>query len=87
MPSRPQHLLARRGPARALRPLVCVMALSLGLVLGGCANLNGIETPDTNSAELAQAGWWRDFHDPLLTELIARAMQANPNILSAQAGP
>ncbi|MGB4359133.1 MAG: efflux transporter outer membrane subunit [Rhodoferax sp.] len=71
--------------ARALRPLACVVVLSLGLVLGGCASLNQDETPDTDSAELTQAGWWKDFRDPLLTELIARAMQANPNILSAQA--
>ena len=85
MPSRPKLPLPRRTAARALRPLACVMALSLGLLLGGCANLNGGETPDANSAELTQAGWWRDFHDPLLAELIAQAMRANPSILSAQA--
>lgn len=85
MPLRSHHPLLRTAPARALRPLACVMALALGLLLAGCANLNGAETPDANRAELAQASWWRDFKDPLLTELIARAMQANPSILSAQA--
>lgn len=85
MPSRPQHPLPHPALTRALRPLACVVAMSLGLVLGGCASLNPDETLDSTSAELTQAGWWKDFSDPLLTELIARAMQANPNILSAQA--
>lgn len=85
MPPRPPHSLPHLALTRALRPLACVVAMSLGLVLGGCASLNPDETPDTNRAELTQAGWWKDFSDPLLTELIARAMQANPNILSAQA--
>lgn len=85
MPSRPQHPPPHPALARALRPLACVVVLSLGLVLGGCASLNQNETPDTDSAALTQAGWWKDFSDPLLSELIARAMQANPNILSAQA--
>ena len=85
MPPRAPHSLPHLALTRALRPLACVVALSLGLVLGGCVSLNPDETPDTNRAELTQAGWWKDFSDPLLTKLIARAMQANPNILSAQA--
>lgn len=87
MPLRPNHPMPRPIPVRALRPLACVMALSLSLslLLGGCANLNHDETPDAKGAELTQTTWWRDFHDPLLAELIERAMQANPSILSAQA--
>ena len=64
-----------------------VAALSLALLLGGCASLfNYEETPDPNANQaLSQATWWNDFHDPLLADLIARAMRANPTILSAQA--
>ena len=29
--------------------------------------------------------WWQQFNDPLLTALIARALQANPSVRSAQA--
>jgi NodT family efflux transporter outer membrane factor (OMF) lipoprotein len=62
------------------------MALALGLLLGGCANLNHDETPDANATPVStQAPWWHDFNDPLLAELIARAMQANPSILTSQA--
>lgn len=83
---RPKHPLPRPTPARRPSPLACVMALSLGLLLGGCANLNIDETPDANAFQgLTEATWWRDFHDPLLAELITRAMRANPSILSSQA--
>lgn len=63
------------------------MILSLGLLMGGCASLFQYEeTPDpTNNPALNQATWWNDFHDPLLADLITRAMQASPNILSAKA--
>lgn len=81
----PEHTLHRPVPARALQPLACVVALSLGLLLGGCANLNHEATADGKGEELTQTGWWRDFHDPLLTGLMTQAMQANPDILSAQA--
>lgn len=83
---RPKHPLSRPTPARRPTPLACIMALSLGLLLGGCANLNIEETPDANTFQgLTEATWWRDFHDPLLAELITRAMRANPTILSSQA--
>jgi len=63
------------------------VALSLSLLLGGCASLFQYdETPDPSAnPSLNQASWWSDFHDPLLAELINRAMKANPSILSAQA--
>jgi len=85
MLSRPKHPLPPPTPTRQWPPLACVAALSLGLLLGGCASLNPDETPEAQGAELTQATWWSDFHDPLLTELTTRAMQANPSILSAQA--
>jgi NodT family efflux transporter outer membrane factor (OMF) lipoprotein len=60
--------------------------LSVGLLLGGCASLNPVETTDTLATPtLTQATWWNDFHDPLLANLITQAMQANANIASAQA--
>jgi len=44
------------------------------------------ETPDPNANQaLSDATWWNDFHDPLLADLIVRAMRANPSILSSQA--
>ncbi len=63
------------------------MSVALGLLLGGCAtSLFPFDTPDDSQAQpYEQANWWRDFHDPMLAELITRAMQTNPNILSAQA--
>src|SRR5512133_2049413 len=83
---RPKHPMPRPIPARWPPQLACVMALALGLLLGGCANLNHDETPDANATPaFTQATWWQDFHDPLLADLIARAMQANPSILSSQA--
>lgn len=63
----------------------CVVTLSLGLLLAGCANLNPDRNPDTLPTPVTQASWWNDFQDPLLADLITRAMVANPNILSSQA--
>lgn len=63
----------------------CVLTLSLGLLLAGCANLNPDRNPDTLPTPVTQASWWNDFQDPLLADLITRAMVANPNILSSQA--
>lgn len=79
---KPQPDPAGKHPLRA-----GVAALSLALLLGGCANLfQHDETPDPNAnPALNRATWWNDFHDPMLADLIARAMRANPNIISAQA--
>ncbi len=63
----------------------CVLTLSLGLLLAGCTNLNPDRNPDTLPTPVTQASWWNDFQDPLLADLITRAMVANPNILSSQA--
>jgi len=41
-------------------------------------------TPQATGAE-ALASWWQRFDDPLLSELIARALQANTRIESAEA--
>ncbi len=63
-------------------------AVALSLLLSGCASWF---TPDTNPpsatppANTAPTAWWQDFYDPLLSDLIQQALQANPNISSAQA--
>ncbi|MEY4100465.1 MAG: hypothetical protein RL300_1636 [Pseudomonadota bacterium] len=72
-------------PMRKPLPWAWVATMSLGLLLGGCANLNREKSPDTVEQQLSQARWWNDFHDPLLADLIAQAMRANPSILSSQA--
>lgn len=61
------------------------MLLALGWLLSGCANLNRDASPETTATQVGRASWWDDFDDPLLAELIDRAMQANPGILSSQA--
>jgi NodT family efflux transporter outer membrane factor (OMF) lipoprotein len=38
-----------------------------------------------NAAGAAIADWWQHLGDPVLTDLVARAMQANPDLQSAQA--
>jgi outer membrane protein, multidrug efflux system len=40
-------------------------------------------SPPAAATPLAQ--WWQRFNDPLLTDLVARALQANTNIQTAQA--
>ncbi len=83
----PKHPKPQSDPAGRRPRLTCAMALSLSLMLGGCASLFQYdETPDPNANQaLSQATWWSDFHDPLLADLITRAMRASPNIASAQA--
>jgi outer membrane protein, multidrug efflux system len=84
---RPQLPKLKPHPAGVQLRLAGAVTLSLVLLLGGCANLFQYEeTPDpTNNPALSQATWWNDFHDPLLAELIIRAMQASPNILLSKA--
>ncbi|MCF8160130.1 MAG: efflux transporter outer membrane subunit [Polaromonas sp.] len=82
---RPIRPLLPSIPAHWLRPLACVMLLALGWLLSGCANLNRDASPETTATQVGRASWWDDFDDPLLAELIDRAMQANPGILSSQA--
>lgn len=82
---RPIRPLLPPIPAHWFRPLACVMVLALGWQLSGCANLNRDASPATTATQVGRASWWDDFDDPLLAELIDRAMQANPGILSSQA--
>ncbi|AMO21931.1 efflux transporter outer membrane subunit [Ramlibacter tataouinensis] len=77
------------------RPGVLVAALALA----GCADMAGIAPQSTlrtaESVGLAPgaaapafvpaAEWWRDFGDPQLDQLIAQALEGNPNLKIAQA--
>ena len=63
------------------------VAVTLCLLLTGCASLSqptAIESSQTQPS-VQQMRWWGDFHDPLLSQLIERALQANTSIRSAQA--
>lgn len=69
------------------RQLACITAASLGLLLSGCANLPQPAPTDTSQtqAPLQHTAWWGDFNDPLLSQLVELALQANTSIRSAQA--
>ncbi len=41
--------------------------------------------PTTPARQPVQAAWWQYFNDPLLTALIQEALQANPDLKTAQA--
>ena len=85
-------------PRRALSRLA-LGGLLLGL--GACAATpppapdSGIDLPATWSTDVssaarggmvtADAAWWSRFGDPLLSELVLRALQANPSVQAAQA--
>ena len=68
----------------------------LGLALTGCMVGPDYEKPDTvipdqwrmeykQSAELANTGWWSQFNDPVLDELILSALKNNREIRIAAA--
>jgi multidrug efflux system outer membrane protein len=67
--------------------LTGAVAVTVFLLLTGCASLSqptAIESSQTQPS-VQQMRWWGDFHDPLLSQLIERALQANTSIRSAQA--
>ncbi len=81
-------------------PAILRMALAAGtLLLGGCASFSkpdvppSLAIPPAWSNAAAAAGpsaqkpgeWWRQFNDPVLDELIAAALQAAPDMRTAQA--
>jgi NodT family efflux transporter outer membrane factor (OMF) lipoprotein len=69
--------------------LLITLAVSLALV--GCANPttrpDASEPALTSSTTAASSPhpWWDDFQDPLLSQLVNQALQANTSIRSAQA--
>lgn len=71
-------------------------ALAAALALAGCASFKGIEpearmaaptVADASAESVAPvaADWWREFGDPQLDALVARALQGNPNLGVARA--
>ena len=58
--------MARPNAVVRRPPMAGLAAVSLALLLGGCASLfDYAETPDPNANQaLSQATWWNDFHDP-----------------------
>jgi NodT family efflux transporter outer membrane factor (OMF) lipoprotein len=70
-----------------LRRSIGLTALTSGLLLAGCASMNPLESmaDQTSATPAGKETWWDNFHDPVLADLITKAMRANPNILSSQA--
>ncbi|GJJ03348.1 RND efflux system, hypothetical protein, NodT [Duganella rhizosphaerae] len=84
-----------------MKLFTCRSLAALGLAaLAACAQLRPVSLPPAgplfqpppawSSAQPAGAaadlaGWWRRFNDPLLEQLVARALQANTSIAQAQA--
>lgn len=74
-------------------------ALAFAMTLSGCASLTSRTEPLPQVATPAQwsntaaptaaptnlANWWQRYDDPLLTTLVAQALQANTTVRSAQA--
>lgn len=67
--------------------LICAAIMSLGLLLPGCASLSQPSPTGSSQSKVPaqQIRWWGDFEDPLLSQLIEQALQANTNIRAAQA--
>jgi len=67
------------------------IALVASLALAGCANSpthassSEADVTATGAAASPHHPWWDDFQDPLLSQLINQALQANTSIRSAQA--
>jgi NodT family efflux transporter outer membrane factor (OMF) lipoprotein len=74
-----------------------LLALTICAALGACTPALSVkdQTNTKTAAALQQAGstartpiranWWQTFGDPLMTSLIQEALQANPDIATAQA--
>ena len=84
---------------RAITTVVIAVGSSIVLALAGCANPRGIAPAatlasattlgavDSTAAPVAQvsADWWRAFGDPVLADLIDRAVAGNPTLRVAMA--
>lgn len=91
-----EALTVRTGSTAGARATALVLALSLS----GCASLSSDRTADRPSPvavpaqwttapgsaqPTALAQWWQRFNDPMLTTLVAQALQANTSVQAAQA--
>ena len=79
------HILSSAASGRVL------LFAAAAVALGGCASTSGHRVPGTalpetwDSTALAEeegtgAAWWREWDDPFLDELVARALDGNPDI-------
>ncbi|MDD2878964.1 MAG: efflux transporter outer membrane subunit [Rhodoferax sp.] len=75
------NLCNGRWPGR----LTCAATLSLGLFLSGCASVSPPVQTNLNETQAQHMAWWGNFNDPLLSQLVQQALQANTSIRSAQA--
>lgn len=70
-------------------------AATLPLLLHACVQGPNYHAPETHIADgwvgeaqtgaVADAAWWRDFHDPLLDALVDEMLAGNPDLREAQA--
>lgn len=87
MHSKLSHTDAICQPPRAS----LLITLAVCLALAGCATPSTqTDTSETglmvsNTAASGHQPWWDDFQDPLLSQLVNQALQANTSIRSAQA--
>ncbi|SDJ15167.1 efflux transporter, outer membrane factor (OMF) lipoprotein, NodT family [Ferrimonas sediminum] len=74
-----------------------LIPLSLALLLSGCAVGPDYLGPDTSTGQPenwqtsahtrsadVELGWWQQFNDPMLNQLVAQALTQNLNVLAAQ---
>ncbi|WP_424192563.1 efflux transporter outer membrane subunit [Ampullimonas aquatilis] len=78
------------------RPHSLLPAIGLTLLLAGCASYSGIapvaqlQTPQQLGASQQDGtdwpaqDWWQQFDDPILTQLIDKALSGNPNLKLAE---
>lgn len=79
------------------KPALMMTSLMVCMVLSACMPANSVRDHATVAPAIAlpagvnltrtpvQAAWWQRFGDPVMTALIQEALQANPNIATAQA--
>ncbi|MFP8967778.1 efflux transporter outer membrane subunit [Pokkaliibacter sp. CJK22405] len=85
-----------KQPMLRWRPLSAAIALTLTMTLGGCASLTQTtyerpvldipaswHQPTTGEQVLATDHWWEVFHDPVLNQLIDRALATNNDLAAA----
>lgn len=79
------------------KPPVLLMSAAVCLLLGACApaspvrdtatgTVAAVSQPDKATTRVpVKVVWWQKFNDPLLTSLIGEALQASPDVKTAQA--
>ena len=78
------------------KPFTVFASVAVSLSLFACTPASNVrdiaasattahQPADSNSRKSVQAAWWQTFHDPLMTALIQEALQASPDIKTAQA--